>query len=110
MIVVCGNTKGGIGKTTLATQIALARQIAGRAVPLIDAARQGLAQSRNDACGGRPGGAFRMRAPAGRKAATGAARPRAVDVWALADVADLINRAQEPGRTMAAAASRCGRC
>jgi chromosome partitioning protein len=45
MIVIVGNTKGGVGKTTLAVQIALARQTAGRAVLLIDADRQGSAQS-----------------------------------------------------------------
>jgi anion-transporting ArsA/GET3 family ATPase len=55
MIVIVGNTKGGTGKTTLAVQIALSRQIAGRAVLLIDADRQGSAQN-----------AATMRAEAGR--------------------------------------------
>ena len=44
MIVTVGNTKGGVGKTTLAYQIALARRIAGRDVLLVDADRQGSAQ------------------------------------------------------------------
>ena len=44
MIVVCGNTKGGVGKTTFAVQIALERQCAGRAVLLVDADRQASAQ------------------------------------------------------------------
>jgi chromosome partitioning protein len=56
MIVVCGNTKGGVGKTTFAVQIALARLIAGRAVLLIDADRQGSAQK-----------AMTMRAEGGHK-------------------------------------------
>jgi chromosome partitioning protein len=45
MIVIVGNTKGGVGKTTLAVQIALARQTDGRAALLIDADRQGSAQN-----------------------------------------------------------------
>ena len=44
MIVIVGNTKGGVGKTTLAVQIALARSGAGQSVLLIDADRQGSAQ------------------------------------------------------------------
>ena len=44
MIVIIGNTKGGVGKTTLAAQLALSRQLAGHAVLLIDADRQGSAQ------------------------------------------------------------------
>jgi chromosome partitioning protein len=132
MIVIVGNTKGGTGKTTLAVQIALSRQIAGRAVLLIDADRQGSAQN-----------AATMRAEAGRmpplacvQLADGRqlraqlsplagkhddtiidaggrdnealriallrsdllvvpVQPRAVDVWALSDIADLIDRAQE---------------
>ena len=32
MIIKVGNTKGGVGKTTLAVQIALARALAGRDV------------------------------------------------------------------------------
>jgi MinD-like ATPase involved in chromosome partitioning or flagellar assembly len=36
MIVIVGNTQGGTGKTTLPVQIALARQVAARAVLLID--------------------------------------------------------------------------
>jgi chromosome partitioning protein len=132
MIVIVGNTKGGTGKTTLAVQLALTRQIAGRAVLLIDADRQGSAQN-----------AATMRAEAGRmpplacvqladgrqlRAQLGPlagkhddtiidaggrdnealriallrsdllvvpVQPRAVDVWALSDIADLIDRAQE---------------
>jgi chromosome partitioning protein len=56
MIVVCGNTKGGVGKTTFAVQIALERQSAGKAVLLVDADRQGSAQK-----------TLTMRAEAGRK-------------------------------------------
>ncbi|WP_050454370.1 AAA family ATPase [Candidatus Burkholderia verschuerenii] len=43
MILTVGNTKGGVGKTTLAVQIAIARAMAGRDVWLIDGDRQGTA-------------------------------------------------------------------
>lgn len=43
MILTVGNTKGGVGKTTLAFQIAISRVLAGRDVWLIDADRQGTA-------------------------------------------------------------------
>lgn len=43
MILTIGNTKGGVGKTTLAVQIAIARAMQGREVWLIDADRQGTA-------------------------------------------------------------------
>ncbi len=45
MIVTVGNTKGGVGKSTLALQIALARAIAGRDVWLVDGDRQATAQT-----------------------------------------------------------------
>lgn len=44
MIVCVGNTKGGVGKTTLAVNLAIARAQAGRDVWLIDGDRQGTAQ------------------------------------------------------------------
>ena len=43
MIITVGNTKGGVGKTTLAVQLAIARALAGRDVWLIDGDRQGTA-------------------------------------------------------------------
>ena len=43
MMLPVGNTKGGVGKTTLAVQIALSWAIAGRDVLLVDADRQGSA-------------------------------------------------------------------
>ena len=43
MILTVGNTKGGVGKTTLAVQLALARAHAGRDVWLVDGDRQGTA-------------------------------------------------------------------
>ncbi|UDI83813.1 AAA family ATPase [Xanthomonas citri] len=43
MIITVGNTKGGVGKTTLAVQLAIARTLAGRDVWLIDGDRQGTA-------------------------------------------------------------------
>lgn len=43
MIITVGNTKGGVGKTTLAVQLALSEALAGRDVLLIDGDRQGTA-------------------------------------------------------------------
>lgn len=45
MILTVGNTKGGVGKTTLAVNLAIARALAGREVWLIDGDRQGTAAS-----------------------------------------------------------------
>ena len=45
MIVTVGNTKGGVGKTTLALNLAIARALAGKDVWLIDGDRQGTAQT-----------------------------------------------------------------
>ena len=45
MIITVGNTKGGVGKTTLAVNIAIARALQGREVWLIDGDRQGTAQT-----------------------------------------------------------------
>ena len=44
MIITVGNTKGGVGKTTISLNIAIARALAGRDVWLIDADTQGTAQ------------------------------------------------------------------
>ena len=45
MILTVGNTKGGVGKTTLALLIAIERARSGRDVWLIDGDRQGTAQT-----------------------------------------------------------------
>ena len=45
MIVTVGNTKGGVGKTTLALNIAIARALQGKDVLLVDGDRQGTAQT-----------------------------------------------------------------
>lgn len=45
MIYTVGNTKGGVGKTTLAVNLAIARAMIGRDVWLIDGDRQGTAQT-----------------------------------------------------------------
>lgn len=44
MIVTVGNTKGGVGKTTLALNLAIGRALAGRDVWFIDGDRQGTGQ------------------------------------------------------------------
>jgi chromosome partitioning protein len=44
MILTVGNTKGGVGKTTLALNIAIARALSGRDVWFIDGDRQGTGQ------------------------------------------------------------------
>lgn len=43
MILTVGNTKGGVGKTTLAVQVAIARSLQGREVWMVDGDRQGTA-------------------------------------------------------------------
>lgn len=43
MIIAIGNTKGGVGKTTLAVQLAITRALEGREVWLVDGDRQGTA-------------------------------------------------------------------
>lgn len=131
MIVTVGNTKGGVGKTTLAVQIALARALAGRDVWLIDGDRQGTSQTAvairaeadrkpGLACSQYPDGPV-LRAQVqqqGRKfddiiidaggrdsTALRAAlvlsdillvpfQPRSVDVWALTDIAALVEEAR----------------
>jgi chromosome partitioning protein len=58
-IVVVGNVKGGVGKTTLAVNFAIARARANRDVLLIDGDEQGTAQDftqlRAESLGGNPG-------------------------------------------------------
>ncbi len=130
MIVTVGNTKGGVGKTTLALQLALARALSGRDVLMVDGDRQGSAQMAvairaeagripGLACVQYPDGAV-LRAQVHRQAgkyddvvidaggrdstALRAALslsdlliipflPRSVDVWALADIAGLVEEA-----------------
>jgi chromosome partitioning protein len=43
MILVCGGIKGGVGKTTLATNLTVMRSLAGKDVLLVDADDQGTA-------------------------------------------------------------------
>lgn len=131
MIITVGNTKGGVGKTTLALNIAIARALAGREVWLIDGDRQGTAQSaisiRAEAgqvpgisCATYPDGPT-LRAQVQQQAkrfddividaggrdstALRAAlilsdvllvpfQPRSFDVWALEDIASLIDEAR----------------
>lgn len=131
MIVTVGTTKGGVGKSTLATNAAIGRTIAGRRVWLIDGDRQGtshlIMQARAQAghlplvaCDHLPEGAdlhARVSAEArnfedvvidagGRDSSALRAAllvsdvllvptaPRALDFWALDDMAPLIAEAR----------------
>jgi chromosome partitioning protein len=112
MIVTVGNTKGGVGKTTLAFQLALARALSGRDVLLVDGDRQGSAQTavaiRAEAnrspglakyddvvidAGGRDSAALRA-AMVLSDVLLVPFQPRSVDVWALGDIAGLIDEAR----------------
>ena len=131
MIVTVGNTKGGVGKTTLALNLAIVRARAGRDVWLIDGDRQGTAQiavsiraesgrQPSIACATYPDGAT-LRAQVkqqvakfddiiidagGRDSAALRAalvlsdvlvvpfQPRSYDVWALNDIAGLVEEAR----------------
>jgi len=130
-IITVGSTKGGVGKTTIALNIAIARALQGRDVWLIDADRQGTASTalaiRGEA--GRvpaiatahypEGGALRTQLQhqrskfqdiiidAGGRDSTALRaalvlsdlvvvpfQPRSIDVWAVADIAALIEEAR----------------
>lgn len=131
MIITVGNTKGGVGKTTLAVNIAIARALAGKDVWLVDGDRQGTTQTAISiraegghqpglACSTYPDGQT-LRAQVqqqGRKyddiiidaggrdsTALRAAlilsdvlvvpfQPRSYDVWALHDIAALVDEAR----------------
>ena len=131
MIVTVGNTKGGVGKTTIALNLAIARALAGREVWLIDGDRQGTAQTAISiraesgqapgiACASYPDGPT-LRAQvqqqvkkfddviidAGGRDSTALRAalvlsdvllvpflPRSFDVWALNDIAALVNEAR----------------
>lgn len=131
MIVTVGNTKGGVGKTTIAVNLAIARALAGRDLWLIDGDRQGTAQtaisiraeaglSPGIACASYPDGPT-LRAQVQQQAskfddiiidaggrdstALRAAlvltdvllipfQPRSYDVWALDDIAALVEEAR----------------
>jgi chromosome partitioning protein len=131
MIITVGNTKGGVGKSTIALQLALARSLAGKDVWLVDGDRQGTAQTavaiRGQAgrepglscsqytdgptlrsqvqrqsskfddvvidAGGRDSSALRAALVLSNVLLV-PVQPRSVDVWALADVATLIEEAQ----------------
>lgn len=131
MIVTIGSTKGGVGKSTLATNAAIARSIAGKSVWLIDGDRQGSSQlvmhARSNAghlplfpCDHLPDGKTlhaRLRAEVaafddvvidsgGRDSSALRAAllvsdvlviptaPRALDFWALDDIAPLVEEAR----------------
>lgn len=131
MIITVGNTKGGVGKTTIALNLAIARALQGRDVWLIDGDRQGTAQTaitiraENDkqpaiSCAHYPDGST-LRAQviqtgpkfqdiiidAGGRDSTALRAalilsdvlvipfaPRSLDVWALADIDNLIQEAR----------------
>lgn len=131
MILTVGNTKGGVGKTTLAVNIAIARALAGKDVWLIDGDRQGTAQTAINiraeekhqpgiACSTYPDGPTlrtqvqQMKSKfddiiidAGGRDSTALRaalilsdillvpfQPRSYDVWALNDIASLIDEAR----------------
>lgn len=131
MIITVGNTKGGVGKTTIAVNLAIARALAGRDVWLIDGDRQGTAQTAisiraeaghmpSIACATYPDG-IALRAQiqqqkskfdevlidAGGRDSTALRaalvlsdvllvpfQPRSYDVWALSDMAELVDEAR----------------
>lgn len=130
-IITVGSTKGGVGKTTLALNIAIARAMQGRDVWLIDADRQGTASTAlsirgeanklpSIATASYPeGGALRSQLQhqrnkfqdiiidAGGRDSTALRaalvlsdlvlvpfQPRSIDVWAVADIAALIEEAR----------------
>lgn len=131
MIVTVGNTKGGVGKTTIAVNLAIARALAGRDTWLIDGDRQGTAQTaisiraENNlmpgiACAAYPEGqVLRSQVQqqvrkfddiiidAGGRDSTALRaalvlsdvvlvpfQPRSYDVWALNDIAELVDEAR----------------
>ncbi|MBT0571878.1 AAA family ATPase [Curvibacter sp. CHRR-16] len=131
MIVTIGNTKGGVGKTTIAVNIAIARAISGRDVWLVDGDRQGTAQtsiSIRSQAGHAPGIACATYSEgatlrtqvqqqaskfddviidAGGRDSTALRaalvlsdvllvpfQPRSFDVWALSDIASLVDEAR----------------
>ncbi len=131
MIITVGNTKGGVGKTAIAVNLAVARALAGRDVWLIDGDRQGTAQTAISiraeaerapgiACATYPDGPT-LRAQvrqqrekfddviidAGGRDSTALRaalvltdillvpfQPRSYDVWALSDIAELVDEAR----------------
>jgi chromosome partitioning protein len=131
MIITVGNTKGGVGKTTIALNLAIAKALTGHDVWLIDGDRQGTAQEAISiraesgckpgiACAAYPDGSM-LRAQIQQQAknfddividaggrdssALRAAlvltdillipfQPRSFDVWALDDIASLIDEAR----------------
>lgn len=131
MILTVGNTKGGVGKTSTALQIAIRRAMTGRDVWLIDADRQGTALTaitiRADAgqlpeiaassyadgstlraqinaqarkfddviidAGGRDSSALRAALVASDVLLV-PFQPRSFDVWALNDIAELLDEAR----------------
>src|SRR6185312_728738 len=130
MIVTVGNTKGGVGKTTLAVNLAIAQALTGRDVWLIDGDRQGTAQTAISiraeaghipgiACASYPDGPilraqvqqqaskFDIIIDAGGRDSTALRaalvlsdvllvpfQPRSYDVWALNDIALLVDEAR----------------
>jgi cellulose biosynthesis protein BcsQ len=63
MILAVGNTKGGVGKTTLAVNLAVALALAGRDLLLVDGDEQGTALTFTELrAERRRGGLYRRRA------------------------------------------------
>lgn len=139
MIITVGNTKGGVGKTTLSLNLAIERARAGRDVWLIDADRQATASTalsiraesgqlptiasalytegatlRSQVlhqqakfqdividAGGRDGTALRA-ALSLSDVVLVPFQPRSIDIWALRDVAELVDEIRSLGRELRA--------
>ena len=131
MILTIGNTKGGVGKTTLAVNLAIARAAAGRDVLLVDGDEQRTAltftELRSERLGSPAYTAVALDGPAIRTQVrqlapkyddvvidvggrnTGSLRaaltvaevvlvpmqPRSFDLWAIDQMAELVNEARE---------------
>lgn len=139
MIITVGNTKGGVGKTTISLNLAIARARSGRDVWLIDADRQATASTalairaesgqqptiasalytegsllRSQVlhqknkfqdividAGGRDGSALRAALSISDLVLI-PFQPRSIDIWALRDVADLVEEVRSIGHDLQA--------
>ena len=96
MILAVGNTKGGVGKTTLAVNLAVARALAGRDLLLVDGDEHGTALTFTQRRAERLGEAgYTAVALTVADTLLVPVQPRSFDVWALDQVAALVAEARE---------------